>query len=213
MQVYLVTNVLNGKMYVGRTAQSIERRWQKHLSNAKTGHPHRLYQAIRKYGPEAFIIEPLLQCDSLEQLNDMEKAWTIILGTYDYKSGYNMTLGGDGHACPCTEETRKKISRARKGQPCPQSTKDAVGLVHKGKPKPLAQRQRMSESWTDSRRSAQAEVARRVNAEENKRLSDYTCPTCAKEFRQVTRGVYGGHRKACLFWNTSNPQPGPESSG
>jgi len=34
----------------------------------------------------------------------------------------------------------------------------------------------------------------------NKILHDYTCPDCGKEFEQVTRSVYGGHRKACLHW-------------
>jgi hypothetical protein len=135
----------------------------------------------------------------------MEQAWIILLGTRDYKSGYNMTFGGDGHLAPHTEETKRKISEAHKGQTCPQSTRDAASKRFKGKPKSLAQRQKMSESWTDSRRIKQAEVARQVNAAENKKLDDYTCPTCKREFKQVTKGTYGGHRKSCLFWNRNQP--------
>ncbi len=201
MHIYLVTNLINGKMYVGKTAQSVERRWQRHLSNANTGHQDRLYQAIRKYGPRAFVAEGLTRCDSPEQMNNLEKLWIILLGTRDYKSGYNMTFGGDGHPSLCTEETRHKISRAMQGHPCSQNQKDAARITHKGKPKPLAQRQKMVKSWDESRRLMQANVARQVNSTENKKLKDYTCPTCNKEFKQVTKGTYGGHRKACLFWN------------
>ena len=207
MHIYLVTNLVNGKHYVGQTTLSVEERWKEHIKKAKTGRRNRLYYAIRKHGPEAFIAEGLTGCDSQEQMNRLESLWIILLKTYDYKYGYNMTLGGDG--CSGIEDVRermsKAISKARKGQSCPQATRMAVSRTFKGKPKPLAQRQKMSESWTDSRRSEQAEVARRVNAVENKRLKDYTCPTCGREFRQVARGVYGGHRKACLFWNSQDP--------
>jgi ribosomal protein L37AE/L43A len=55
-------------------------------------------------------------------------------------------------------------------------------------------------TWTHDRKQEQAEVARRVNEVENKKLSDYLCPDCGREFEQVTKGVYGGHRKACLHW-------------
>ena len=37
-------------------------------------------------------------------------------------------------------------------------------------------------------------------AVENKKLKNHICPDCGKEFEQVTRSVYGGHRKACLHW-------------
>lgn len=204
MHIYLVTNLVNGKMYVGQTIQSVERRWRKHLSNAKGGQQDRLYQAIRKYGPAAFVAERLTQCDSINQMNNLEKLWITLLGTYNYESGYNMTPGGDGHPLPCTEETRKKMrASALKRPPISQATKDAIGLAHRGKPKPLSQRQKIADAWTDSRRSMQAAVARQVNATENKKLKDYTCPTCNKTFTQVTKGVYGGHRKACLYWNSS----------
>lgn len=52
-------------MYIGVTQvegrsinKSLKRRWQKHVCRAKTeDHNWKLYQAIRKYGHETFIIE------------------------------------------------------------------------------------------------------------------------------------------------------------
>ena len=202
MHIYLVTNLVNGKMYVGQTTLTVEKRWQEHLKNARKGNPNRLYQAIRKHGPQAFVVERLTGCDDPERLNELEKMWITILDTYDYKSGYNMTKGGDGHSAPCTEETRNKMSLAAMGRKweMSQEGKDAVSRTHKGKPKPLAQRQKMAAAWTPERRARQAKTARRVNAIENKKLRDFKCPDCGKEFKQVARGVYSGHRKGCLYW-------------
>jgi len=65
---------------------------------------------------------------------------------------------------------------------------------------PLEQRQKIAAHWTHERKQRQAEIARRVNDVENKKLNDYVCPTCSREFEQITKGRYGAHRKACLHW-------------
>lgn len=63
-------------------------------------------------------------------------------------------------------------------------------------------RAKLASQWLPERRQRQAGIARQVNAIENKKLRDYECPDCGKQFEQVTKGVYGGHRKACLHWKT-----------
>lgn len=35
----------------------------------------------------------------------------------------------------------------------------------------------------------------------NTGLRDFTCPDCGTEFKQVTKGVYGGHRRFCLHYS------------
>jgi group I intron endonuclease len=211
MHIYLVTNLINGKQYVGQTTLSVEERWKEHLKKARAGKMNRLYCAIRKYGQGAFIAEGLTGCDNQEQMNRLENLWITLLKTYDYKYGYNMTFGGDG--CAGIDEVkdrmRKSISKAMLGRPCPQGTRESTGNRFRGQPKPLSQRQKIAAHWnpeTESgkaRREKQAEVARQVNAIENAKLKDYKCPTCGEEFQHVTKGVYGGHRKACLYWNSS----------
>jgi len=52
--VYLVTNTVNGKKYVGCTRVTVSRRWIQHRSAAKNGSPFALHQAIRKYGFNKF---------------------------------------------------------------------------------------------------------------------------------------------------------------
>lgn len=90
--IYVITNNLNNKQYVGKTERSDVRiRFNEHLNEALKYTDRPLYRAINKYGKENFSIE------TLEQTNDAENReifWIKELDTY--KNGYNATLGGDG---------------------------------------------------------------------------------------------------------------------
>ena len=57
--IYKITNVLNGKMYIGKTSSTIEERWKEHRHDAtrKSKEYRPLYSAIQKYGADNFIIE------------------------------------------------------------------------------------------------------------------------------------------------------------
>ncbi len=33
--IYKISNIINGKVYIGKTEKTIEERWSKHLENAK----------------------------------------------------------------------------------------------------------------------------------------------------------------------------------
>ena len=68
MLIYKVTNLHNGKQYVGQTRESVERRWTKHLSAAARGSNTTLHKAIRKYGKALFSLETLCICTSEEQM-------------------------------------------------------------------------------------------------------------------------------------------------
>lgn len=93
--IYKITNDINNKVYIGKTAQSIQARWKEHckdyLRESKEIRP--LYRAMSKYGLEHFSIEQVEEC-SLEELPDREIYWIEIYGSFKY--GYNATLGGDG---------------------------------------------------------------------------------------------------------------------
>lgn len=89
--IYKITNLKNGKFYIGKT-YDIEKRWKQHLSLAgKKRHP--FYDAIAHYGAENFIIEVVDKTD-VSLINDLEKKW--ILETNAIKLGYNITEGGTG---------------------------------------------------------------------------------------------------------------------
>lgn len=105
------------KSYVGRCVNKPNIRWQ-------DGEGYRsgtFRKAIGKYGWNNFQHEILLTitCDTKEELNYWLNEWEkYYIWKYDsYYNGYNDTLGGDGSiGRKCSEETKVKISKARKGK-------------------------------------------------------------------------------------------------
>ena len=59
--IYQITNDINGKVYIGKTEQSIEKRFSEHCQDAykERNITRPLYSAMRKYGLEHFHIEML----------------------------------------------------------------------------------------------------------------------------------------------------------
>lgn len=59
--IYKITNTINGKMYIGKTEQTIEKRFQQHCSDSqRDGMSNRpLYKAMRKYGVDFFLSRKL----------------------------------------------------------------------------------------------------------------------------------------------------------
>lgn len=57
--LYLITNKINDKKYVGITKLGYLTRWKRHIKLIEKGSNHLivLYNAIRKYGIDAFELE------------------------------------------------------------------------------------------------------------------------------------------------------------
>ena len=93
--IYKITNTLNGKMYVGKTTTSIQERFKRHCydRDKRSCEKRPLYNAMNKYGIEAFTIE-LLEEISNSLASEREIHWIKVLNTYS--DGYNATIGGDG---------------------------------------------------------------------------------------------------------------------
>lgn len=95
--IYHIINVINGKMYVGKTFD-IKHRFETHMSDLKLNkhHSQKLQRAVNKYGIENFKF-------SYEQRNiDSEEELALLeiqeIEKYDsYQNGYNETLGREGH--------------------------------------------------------------------------------------------------------------------
>lgn len=91
--IYIITNTINGKQYVGQTIQSINKRFNRHCQYYGSEAENRMAikLAIHKYGRKNFTIKVLEQCD-VELLNEREIYYIEKFDTYN--SGYNSTRGG-----------------------------------------------------------------------------------------------------------------------
>lgn len=93
--IYKITNKINGKIYIGKTMFSPEKRWKEHCKDYKKENFEKrpLYSAMRKYGIENFLLSTIEQCDDTI-VNDREVYWIEYFQSF--KNGYNATIGGDG---------------------------------------------------------------------------------------------------------------------
>lgn len=115
--VYMHTNKINGKRYVGITCQAVQTRWGK-TGNKYKGQP--FYNAISKYGWDSFEHEILEENLTLDDANKKEIYYIKEYRThFRFKdcNGYNSTLGGEGSSgyIP-SDEARRKISEWHKGK-------------------------------------------------------------------------------------------------
>lgn len=91
--IYQITNDVNQKIYIGKTENSIEKRFKEHCWDASRERNEKrpLYNAMRKYGVEHFHIELIEETNNPEE---REVYW--IEKKQSFKNGYNATIGGDG---------------------------------------------------------------------------------------------------------------------
>tara|TARA_Y100000310_G_scaffold132500_1_gene131516 strand:- start:311 stop:847 length:537 start_codon:yes stop_codon:yes gene_type:complete len=95
--VYLITNKINGKGYVGMTTMG-DSRWKDHIRQSRKDVPLQLVDIkIKEYGIDNFDYEILEECKSWEELQKREIHWIDKLDTFvGNNGGYNKTLGGGG---------------------------------------------------------------------------------------------------------------------
>ena len=121
--IYTITNIMNGKIYIGYTENYNERIFnhknELKLNRHKNTH---LQLSYNKYGEENFVFEILEEC--LEEfLVSLEHYWCNILDTHNPERGYNIgaTNPNSRSSRPMlgkihSLETRLKISKNRKGK-------------------------------------------------------------------------------------------------
>ena len=123
--IYKATCKVNGKNYIGQANKfqgklsdkwGYIKRWKSHVYEAlhsKSDHCSLLNNAIRKYGPENFIIERIDEADDQDELDELE---TKYIEEYNslVPNGYNLDTGGK-KGYKVTNETKNKQSKVRLG--------------------------------------------------------------------------------------------------
>lgn len=117
--IYLTTNLVNNKKYIGRHKSS------EFTENYK-GSGKYLWNAINKYGWDNFKVEMIEECNSDEELNERERYWISHYNAVESDEFYNITEGGDGRSLfginngmygkNHSIEAKDKISNSMKGK-------------------------------------------------------------------------------------------------
>jgi group I intron endonuclease len=112
-RVYLVTNTVNQKQYVGQTITKY----------SKQGHGHAVKAAYAKYGRKAFTYETICGgIDNHATLDFAEKFWIKVMNSVQ-PNGYNLEEGGrrrkvvhhkPNYGKKASEETKAKMSASQK---------------------------------------------------------------------------------------------------
>lgn len=115
--IYGIRNVLNNKIYIGRT-NCFYKRCHQHITSftkvsLKNINPH-LFNSMVKHGIEHFEMFPLEFCD-IDIVEERELYWMEFFNSTDRRLGYNIRKDSDGGMI-VSDETSVKISNNLKRQ-------------------------------------------------------------------------------------------------
>lgn len=116
--VYVHTNKVNGKKYVGITCQKPSRRW-----NHGNNYGGYFGNAIKKYGWHNFKHEVLLEHLTKDEACQWEQRLIALWETTNKEKGYNATSGGDGNFTISTAGRENMSVAAKKRHLRPETKK------------------------------------------------------------------------------------------
>lgn len=150
--IYRITNIVNGKIYIG-SSSALKKRFYEHrrtLRKATHRNPH-LQSAWQEYGEANFKFEILQECDA-QTLLAVEKEYILTYRCYDREFGYNISIEPSNNQLGMkrSAETRKKIGIAKRGNTnrlgavVPQEMRDRIASKLRGSKATDAMRALMS---------------------------------------------------------------------
>lgn len=190
MYIYKITNVINGKIYIGQCCKLPEK------SKKYFGSGSQLKKAISKYGKEKFTKEILEQnIKNQKDLDTLEELYIKKFDACNREIGYNILPGtangfGSGHPTSFpgvkekisdkaklrvgelnhmtgykhTDEAKKIISETHKGKTMSEEARRLIGLASKGRKRP-------SMSETQREKLRQANLGKKASPETKAKMS------------------------------------------
>lgn len=107
MVVYKITNLINGKVYIGQTVDKLKRRVNRLQYNIF------LKRAIKLYGMDNFELSIIENCFDISELNKREQFWISFYNSTNNQKGYNLQSGGKN--CRVHEVTKRVLSEKCSG--------------------------------------------------------------------------------------------------
>ena len=218
MIVYKTTNLVNNKIYIGKS---------KYNRKSYLGSGLILKKAIKKYGKENFKKEIIEKCKTDFEVNKKEKYWIKHYNSTNRTIGYNIHTGGQGGKCTPktaqkiieirrkngtlnhTQETKDKIRQANTGKKPSPETLEKLRKSHlgqqawnKGLTKETDPRLKVQgEKWSENRKAGKHKEYIQYNKGKSiKKSFSLNCLICNKEFSiiEYQRNIdLDKHKKTC----------------
>lgn len=143
--IYVATNLINGKQYIG-LSNSFEARRRSHMYSSLAGEVGcRLFnRALRKYGFDMFRWSIVFQTDDEQEMLDMEVRLIAL-----WRPEYNLARGGRGVIMPRSKEWKENISRGKRGHKVTEDTRaklSAWGKAYASTPEGIERLARLKEA-------------------------------------------------------------------
>ena len=159
MIIYKVTNLINQKIYIGKTIK-------KNKNYLGSGNLIKL--AVKRYGRKNFSRKILEECNSIEELNKQEKFWIEELNSNKRGVGYNITNGGEGGDV-FTNNSNKEAIRIKLRE----NGKKSLGRYHTEESKQKNREKHFGVSWGKHTKETKEKISKlhkgRKFTEEHKR--------------------------------------------
>ena len=132
--VYEITNLINGKKYIGKRSCHCPIEEDKYMGSGKL-----LKKAIDKYGKENFKKDILQICENEEMAYEWEKVYIEQAKAYKNDKYYNISTGGDGFSSYDIKKLweddiyKANMCKKFKNRKHSDKTKEKMSIAHKGK--------------------------------------------------------------------------------
>ncbi|MGX7134079.1 NUMOD3 domain-containing DNA-binding protein [Enterococcus thailandicus] len=197
--IYITTNLLNGKKYLGQKKIDEFGVWKKYLGSGKA-----FKKAVIKYGKENFCREIIAFAYSSEELNKLEEKFTHDLNCVADRNFYNLVLGGGTvTGLKFSEDVLSKMRKRNAGENNYFYGKRYVGALNPffGKKHTIESRQKMSLShkgqspWNKGRNNVYSDetLEKMSLSKKGKKISDEHKAAIRKAQSGVNHPMYGKH--------------------
>lgn len=152
--IYLVTNKVTGKVYVGQTIMDIKARWKGHCNAGKSS---RLWLSIQIHGRDSFTVEQIDIAETKQELDDLERLYIAVYQSTNKEFGYNFERGGSGK--PKSKDAAERTAAKLRGRKVPRESVEKMAATKKGRPRTLHEQavlDRMAEENRGRKHSAES---------------------------------------------------------
>lgn len=158
--IYLVTNKVTGKVYVGQTIMSLAARWKGHCNAGKSS---RLWLSIQTHGRENFTVEQIDAALDKRELDDLERFYIAVYEATNKETGYNFERGGAG--VPKSKDATERAAAKLRGRKIPPESVAKMAATKRDRPRTPAE-QAVLDKMTE------ANIGRKHRAESRQKMSE-----------------------------------------